>query len=291
MRRNEIVPRLDRRAGAGSMRDRQGGCRKRLAPWRRLRVDDCNQSRCRAGGDSRAGRLVACCSRAPPERASALAGYASRRGRRSHSSRSRHEHGEHGDDARVIELPGAPVSRSSGRTPQASPRSSACRFCAGCSPHSACRRDFRGEIAESGERLDGEEAQLARAPLVTATVDEPIDIAHRRRARRRRARRSSWNPARGTISGRTAPAIGSRWAPSPSPATTRLHLRDRSSRWRSRRNAAFTSRGHRTRSSCGASRSKLYGLRYEGDGGIGNTAGLSAFAVERAQNAAPTPSR
>ncbi len=141
--------------------------------------------------------------------------------------------------------------------------------------------DSRGETAESAAQLDGQEAQLARAPLVTATVDEPITIRSIEPSAPSTALLVMESGARHDIRpNRCGDQLTLGTIPEPGYHT--LHLRDRVVTLAIAPKRAFTSRDIDNGRLWGVA-VQVYGLRCKGDGGIGNTKGLSAFAVEAAR--------
>ena len=143
-----------------------------------------------------------------------------------------------------------------------------------------CRRNHRARSpkAQRGSML--RMRCLRCAPLVTGTVDEPITLPGASSQTRRRRRSSSLKSARGTMSGRSARATAHARTRDLIPDIIRCTCVIGWSRWQLRPSAASRS-ATSTLTEWGVA-VQLYGLRHAGDGGIGSTEGLSAFAVEAA---------
>ena len=131
------------------------------------------------------------------------------------------------------------------------------------------------EIADSGERLGDENALHARAPLVTGTVGEPIAL---RDAGRHRSATASLVTESGDSRDVRLERRGNclTLRATAEPGYHALHLDDRVVTLALAPKRCFTAQDIAPR--LWGVAVALYGLRYADDGGVGNTAGLSALA-------------
>jgi 4-alpha-glucanotransferase len=136
------------------------------------------------------------------------------------------------------------------------------------------------QIAESTARIEATEALRARAPLVTATVGEPIELIEARSSAtmslvmesgERRDIRPEQIGDRLTLPGIAEPGYHA------------LCLDDRPVTVAVAPKHCFSAQNVAEGQRLWGVAVQLYGLREMGDGGIGNTAGLSAFAARAAK--------
>jgi 4-alpha-glucanotransferase len=133
------------------------------------------------------------------------------------------------------------------------------------------------QIVESGDRLAADEALRANAPLITATTDEPIDLGDADEPTSATASLVTESGSRRDV---RLERIGARLRlPGISePGYHALHLRDRVITLAVAPKRCFTPADIAGDARLWGIAVQLYGLRHAGDGGIGNTAGLSALA-------------
>jgi 4-alpha-glucanotransferase len=133
------------------------------------------------------------------------------------------------------------------------------------------------QIVESGERLAADEALRVNAPLVTAMVDEPIELGDTGMPTSAAASLVTESGARRDV---RLVRIGarSRLSGISEPGYHTLHLRDRVVTLAVAPKRCFTPEDIGGDARLWGTAVQLYGLRHAGDGGIGSTAGLSALA-------------